>query len=404
MATEKHIPTQPYINIGFIGHMDHGKTTLAAAISSFLEGKYGVERMSYADIDNAPEERETGIAINILRMERETDWRHYTFLDSPSHVDILKNIITGSAQMDAAILVVGADSGPEPQTREHIILARQAGVPNIIVFLNKTDLVDSERVNSIEMEVIDLLTSYGFPEDTPIIKGSAYKDLINLEGGKNAESITQLMSVLDSYIPNPVLPFKKPFLMPIEDIASSGRGAIVLGTVEQGTLKTYEEVEIVGIKETTQAICTSIEMLRRLLDKAETGQPVGLLLRGVDKTTLQRGQVIAKPGSISSYTKFKAIIYVLSKEEGGLHEPFFTNYQTQFHFRTTDVTGTIHLKDGIEMIMPGDNTEIYVELSAPIAMNPGLPFAIREDGRTVTLGQVAEVFDSKDDLMTKVKR
>jgi len=397
--------TKQHINMGFIGHVDHGKTTLAAAISFFLAIKHGGRSMSYADIDNAPEERERGITINTRHMEGETDSRHYAFVDSPGHADLIKNMITGAAQMDAAILVVAADSGPEPQTREHILLARQIGVSHIIVFLNKMDLADPELVELVEMEVIDLLTSFGFPEETPIIKGSAYKDMVNLESGQNAESIPELIDTLDSYIPQPERLTDKPFLMPVEDIFSiQGRGTVVTGKIEQGILKKNDEVEIVGIKEITKTTCTEIEMFNKLLNEAEAGENVGLLLRGIDKTGIQRGQVLAKPGSISPHTKFKATIYVLSKEEGGRHKPFFTNYRPQFYFRTTDVTGAIHLKDGVEMVMPGDNTEVYVELVAPIAMTPGLCFAICEGERTVALGQVVEIFNSKDDLITQLKR
>ncbi|MFZ7826932.1 elongation factor Tu [Priestia sp. 40] len=396
--------TKPYLNIGFIGHVDHGKTTLTAAISAFLAMKHGGKKMSYADIDNAPEERERGITINTRHVEGETDSRHYAFIDNPGHADIVKNMITGVDQMDGAILVVAADSGIEPQTREHILLARQAGVPNLIVFLNKMDLADPELAELVEMEVIDLLTSYGYPEDTPIIKGSAYQDMVKLESGQNAEYIPELTDTLDAYIPQPTRSIDKPFLMPIEDIFSiQGRGTVVTGKIEQGILKKNDEVEIVGIKETIQTTCTDIEMFNKLLSEAEAGENVGLLLRGIDKTGIQRGQVLAKPRSISPHTKFKAAIYVLSKEEGGRHKPFFTNYRPQFYFRTTDVTGAIHLKDGEEMVMPGENTEVYVELIHPIAMTPGLRFAIREGGRTVASGQVIEIFDSKDDITIKAK-
>ncbi|WP_394530766.1 elongation factor Tu [Priestia aryabhattai] len=396
--------TKPYLNIGFIGHVDHGKTTLTAAISAFLATKYGGKTMSYADIDNAPEERERGIVINTRHVEGETDLRHYAFIDSPGHADIVKNIITGAAQMDGAILVVAADSGPEPQTREHILLARQAGVSHLIVFLNKMDLADPELVELMEMEIIDLLTSYGYPEDTPIIKGSAYKDMVTLESGHMPESIPSLIDTLDSYIPQPERNIDKPFLMPIEDIFSiQGRGTFVTGRIEQGMIKKNDEVEIIGIKETTKTTCTDIEMFNKFLNEAEAGENVGLLLRGIDKTEVQRGQVLAKPGSIIPHTKFKAAIYVLSKEEGGRHKPFFTNCRPQFYFRTTDVTGAIHLKDSVEMVMPGDSTEVYVELVVPIAMTPGLRFAVCEGGRTVASGQVVEIFDSKDDIMIKAK-
>ncbi|WP_421085596.1 elongation factor Tu (plasmid) [Priestia sp. MF3] len=396
--------TKPYLNIGFIGHVDHGKTTLTAAISAFLATKHGGKTMSYADIDDAPEEREQGITINTRHVEGETVSRHYAFIDNSGHADIVKNMITGVDQMDGAILVVAADSGIEPQTREHILLARQAGVPNLIVFLNKMDLADPELAELVEMEVIELLTSYGYPEDTPIIKGSAYQDMVKLESGQNAEYIPELADTLDAYIPQPTRSIDKPFLMPIEDIFSiQGRGTVVTGKIEQGILKKNDEVEIVGIKETIQTTCTDIEMFNKLLSEAEAGENVGLLLRGIDKTGIQRGQVLAEPGSITPHTKFKAAIYVLSKEEGGRHKPFFTNYRPQFYFRTTDVTGAIHLKDGEEMVMPSENTEVYVELIHPIAMTPGLRFAIREGGRTVASGQVIEIFDSKDDITIKAK-
>ncbi|MDE8674603.1 elongation factor Tu [Priestia aryabhattai] len=404
MPTNSFEHTKPHISIGLIGHIDHGKTTLTAAISAFLATKHGGKTMSYADIDDALEEREQGIVINTRHVEGETDLRHYAFIDSSGHADIVKNMITGAAQMDGAILVVAADSGPEPQTREHILMARQAGVPNIIVFLNKMDLADPELVELIEMEITDLLTSYGYPEDTPIIKGSAYQDMIKLENGQNAECIQVLTDTLDSYIPQPARSTDKPFLMPVEDTFSiQGRGTIVTGKIEQGILKKNDEVEIVGIKETIQTTCTDIEMFNKLLGEAHAGENVGLLLRGIDKTVVQRGQVLAEPGSITPHTKFKAAIYVLSKEEGGRHKPFFTNYRPQLYFRTTDVTGAIHLKSGVEMVMPGENTEVYVELIHPIAMTPGLRFAIREGGRTVASGQVVEIFDSKDDITIKAK-
>lgn len=404
MAKAAFERTKPHINVGTIGHVDHGKTTLTAAISAYSALKNGGKVMSYADIDNAPEERERGITINTRHVEYETPQRHYAHVDCPGHADYVKNMITGAAQMDGAILLVAADSGPEPQTREHILLARQVGVPQLIVFLNKMDLADPELVELVEMEIQDLLSQYGYPEDTPIIKGSAYQAMTNLEDPSATACIQELLDTMDSYFPQPERATDKPFLMPIEDIFSiQGRGTVVTGRIENGSLKKNEEVEIVGIKPTTKTTVTDIEMFNKLLDYAEAGENVGLLLRGVDKTGVQRGQVLAKPGSITPHTKFKAAIYVLSKEEGGRHKPFFNNYRPQFYFRTTDVTGAIHLKDGVEMVMPGDNTEIYVDLIQPIAMDKGLRFAVREGGRTVASGQVIEIFDEKEDI-TKIKK
>lgn len=404
MAKAAFERTKPHINVGTIGHVDHGKTTLTAAISAYSALKNGGKVMSYADIDNAPEERERGITINTRHVEYETPQRHYAHVDCPGHADYVKNMITGAAQMDGAILLVAADSGPEPQTREHILLARQVGVPQLIVFLNKMDLADPELVELVEMEIQDLLSQYGYPEDTPIIKGSAYQAMTNLEDPAATACIQELLDTMDSYFPQPERATDKPFLMPIEDIFSiQGRGTVVTGRIENGSLKKNEEVEIVGIKPTTKTTVTDIEMFNKLLDYAEAGENVGLLLRGVDKTGVQRGQVLAKPGSITPHTKFKAAIYVLSKEEGGRHKPFFNNYRPQFYFRTTDVTGAIHLKDGVEMVMPGDNTEIYVELIQPIAMDKGLRFAVREGGRTVASGQVIEIFDEKEDI-TKITK
>lgn len=401
MAKAAFERTKPHINVGTIGHVDHGKTTLTAAISAYSALKNGGKVMSYADIDNAPEERERGITINTRHVEYETPQRHYAHVDCPGHADYVKNMITGAAQMDGAILLVAADSGAEPQTREHILLARQVGVPQLIVFLNKMDLADPELVELVEMEIQDLLTQYGYPEDTPIVKGSAYQAMTNLEDPAATACIQELLDTMDSYFPQPERATDKPFLMPIEDIFSiQGRGTVVTGRIENGSLKKNEEVEIVGIKPTTKTTVTDIEMFNKLLDYAEAGENVGLLLRGVDKTGVQRGQVLAKPGSITPHTKFKAAIYVLSKEEGGRHKPFFDNYRPQFYFRTTDVTGAIHLKDGVEMVMPGDNTEIYVELIQPIAMDKGLRFAVREGGRTVASGQVIEIFDEKQDIAT----
>lgn len=401
MAKAAFERTKPHINVGTIGHVDHGKTTLTAAISAYSALKNGGKVMSYADIDNAPEERERGITINTRHVEYETPQRHYAHVDCPGHADYVKNMITGAAQMDGAILLVAADSGPEPQTREHILLARQVGVPQLIVFLNKMDLADPELVELVEMEIQDLLSQYGYPEDTPIVKGSAYQAMTNLEDATATACIQELLDTMDSYFPQPERATDKPFLMPIEDIFSiQGRGTVVTGRIENGVLKKNEEVEIVGIKDTTKTTVTDIEMFNKLLDFAEAGENVGLLLRGIDKNGVQRGQVLAKPGSITPHTKFKAAIYVLSKEEGGRHKPFFDNYRPQFYFRTTDVTGAIHLKDGVEMVMPGDNTEIYVELIQPIAMDKGLRFAVREGGRTVASGQVIEIFDEKADIAT----
>ncbi|MGG0435800.1 elongation factor Tu [Priestia megaterium] len=394
MSKQTSKRTKIHTNIGFIGHVDHGKTTLAAAISSFLALENGGKKMRYTDIDNAPEERERGITIRTRVIEGESNYRHYSFFDSPGHTEIIKNMIANSNQLDAAILVVAADSGPEPQTREHLLLAGQVGISRLIVFLNKMDVADPDLVELVEMEVVDLLTSYGFPEDTPIIKGSAYKDMVNLESDQNAESLPELINILDSYIPQPQHSNDKPFLMPVENMFSiHNRGTVVTGRIEQGRIKQNDEVEIVGIKETTKTTCTDIEMDNKLLNEAEAGENVNLFLHGIDESDVIRGQVLVKQGHISSHTKFKAAIYVLSKEEGGRHKPFFTNYRPEFYFRTTDVTGAIHLKDGVEMVMPGDNTEVYVELVAPIAMNTGLSFVVREGGRTVALGQVIGIVE-----------
>lgn len=400
MAKEKFERNKPHINVGTIGHVDHGKTTLTAAISAYSAKKNGGKVLSYADIDNAPEERERGITINTRHVEYETEKRHYAHVDCPGHADYVKNMITGAAQMDGAILLVAADSGPEPQTREHILLARQVGVPHLIVFLNKMDLADPELLDLVEMEVRDLLNQYGFPgDDTPIIKGSAYQAMTNLDDEKATGCIQELLDTMDSYFPQPQRDIDKPFLMPIEDIFSiQGRGTVVTGRVETGILKKNEEVEILGIKETQKTTVTDIEMFNKFLDECQSGENVGLLLRGIDKSKVQRGQVLAKPGTIKPHTKFKAAIYCLSKEEGGRHKPFFTNYRPQFYFRTTDVTGAIHLKDGVEMIMPGDNTEVYVELIHPIAMDKGLRFAVREGGKTVASGQVVEIFEDHVDV------
>ncbi|MEQ7219846.1 translation elongation factor 1A (EF-1A/EF-Tu) [Vagococcus fluvialis] len=393
MAKQHFERTKEHVNIGTIGHVDHGKTTLTAAITSVLAKKGLANPQDYASIDGAPEERERGITINASHVEYETEKRHYAHIDAPGHADYVKNMITGAAQMDGAILVVSATDGPMPQTREHILLSRQVGVKYLIVFLNKTDLVDDdELIDLVEMEVRDLLTEYDFPGDTtPVIKGSALKAI---EGDEKAEAaILELMDTVDSYIPTPSRDTEKPLLLSVEDIFSiSGRGTVVSGRIERGTVSVGEEIEIVGIKnETKKAVVTGIEMFRKTLEKGEAGDNVGLLLRGVTKDEVERGQVIAKPGSITPHTKFKAEIYVLSKEEGGRHTPFFNNYRPQFYFRTTDVTGNIILNEGTEMVMPGDNVAIDVELIHPVAIEKGTTFSIREGGRTVGSGMVTEI-------------
>jgi elongation factor Tu len=394
MAKDKFERSKPHVNIGTIGHVDHGKTTLTAAITTILAEKGMAEAKRYDQIDAAPEEKERGITINTAHVEYQTINRHYAHVDCPGHADYVKNMITGAAQMDGAILVVSAADGPMPQTREHILLARQVGVPSIVVFLNKCDMVDDpELLDLVEMEVRDLLSQYEFPGDTiPIVKGSALKAL---EGDpKYKENIMQLMAAVDEYIPLPERPIDQPFLMPIEDVFNiEGRGTVVTGRVERGILKKMEEVEIVGIRPTVKTTVTDIEMFRKLLDEARAGDNVGVLLRGVKKEDVERGQVVAKPGSIHPHKKFKAEVYVLSKEEGGRHTPFFTNYRPQFYFRTTDVTGTVKLPDGVEMVMPGDNVSIEVELITPIAMEKTIRFAIREGGRTVGAGRVADILD-----------
>jgi elongation factor Tu len=394
MAKDKFERSKPHVNIGTIGHVDHGKTTLTAAITTILAEKGMAEAKRYDQIDAAPEEKERGITINTAHVEYQTVNRHYAHVDCPGHADYVKNMITGAAQMDGAILVVSAADGPMPQTREHILLARQVGVPSIVVFLNKCDMVDDpELLDLVEMEVRDLLSQYEFPGDTiPIVKGSALKAL---EGDpKYKENIMQLMAAVDEYIPLPERPIDQPFLMPIEDVFNiEGRGTVVTGRVERGILKKMEEVEIVGIRPTVKTTVTDIEMFRKLLDEARAGDNVGVLLRGVKKEDVERGQVVAKPGSIHPHKKFKAEVYVLSKEEGGRHTPFFTNYRPQFYFRTTDVTGTVKLPDGVEMVMPGDNVSIEVELITPIAMEKTIRFAIREGGRTVGAGRVADILD-----------
>ena len=396
MAKEKFERTKPHVNIGTIGHVDHGKTTLTAAITMVLTNKFGGEKRSYAEIDNAPEERERGITINTSHVEYQTATRHYAHVDCPGHADYVKNMITGAAQMDGAILVIAATDGPMAQTREHVLLARQVGVPAIVVFMNKVgQLDDPELLELVEMEIRELLSSYDFPgDDLPIVKGSALK-AVEADGNPDDPAcacILELMDAVDSYIPEPARDTDLPFLMPIEDVFSiEGRGTVVTGRVERGVIKVNEEVEIIGIKPTVKTTVTGIEMFRKLLDEGVAGDNVGCLLRGIKKEDVARGQVLAKPGSITPHTQFKGEIYVLSKEEGGRHTPFFTNYRPQFYFRTTDVTGTITLPEGTEMVMPGDNVSISVELIAPIAMDKGLRFAIREGGRTVASGRVTEI-------------
>ena len=396
MAKAKFERTKPHCNVGTIGHVDHGKTTLTAAITKVLAESGGAEFTAFDQIDKAPEEKERGITIATAHVEYETEKRHYAHVDCPGHADYVKNMITGAAQMDGAILVVNAADGPMPQTREHILLARQVGVPALVVYMNKIDQVDDkELVDLVEMELRELLTSYEFPGDTiPIIKGSA---LAALEGkddeiGKN--SILELMKAVDEHIPQPTRVTDKPFLMPVEDVFSiSGRGTVVTGRIEQGVVKIGEDIEILGIKETQKTVCTGVEMFRKLLDSGEAGDNVGVLLRGTKREEVERGQVLAKPGSIKPHTKFKVEAYVLKKEEGGRHTPFFSNYRPQFYFRTTDVTGTIKLPEGTEMVMPGDNIAMEVSLLSPIAMDKGLKFAIREGGRTVGAGVVAEIIE-----------
>ena len=394
MAKEKFSRAKPHVNVGTIGHVDHGKTTLTAAISTVLSKKFGGEAKDYAAIDNTPEEKARGITINTSHVEYETAARHYAHVDCPGHADYIKNMITGAAQMDGAILVVAASDGPMPQTREHILLARQVGVPYIIVFLNKCDIVDDEELlELVEMEVRELLSKYDFPgDDTPIIRGSALKALEGDQGPYGEPAVLALAEALDTYIPQPERAIDGAFLMPVEDVFSiSGRGTVVTGRVERGIVKVGEEIEIVGLKDTVKTTCTGVEMFRKLLDQGQAGDNVGLLLRGTKREDVERGQVLAKPGSIKPHTKFEAEIYVLSKDEGGRHTPFFGNYRPQFYFRTTDVTGAVSLPEGIEMVMPGDNVKLVVELIAPIAMEESLRFAIREGGRTVGAGVVAKI-------------
>ena len=395
MAKTKFERTKPHVNVGTIGHVDHGKTTLTAAITQVLsEANDLVEVRTFDSIDNAPEEKERGITIATAHVEYETENRHYAHVDCPGHADYVKNMITGAAQMDGAILVVSAADGPMPQTREHILLARQVGVPNIVVFLNKVDMVDDpELLDLVELEVRELLSKYEFPgDDIPVVKGSALKAMEGDDDHKN--NILELMAAVDDYVPVPERDIDKPFLMPIEDIFSiSGRGTVVTGRVERGQVKTGEEMEIVGIRETVKRVVTGVEMFKKLLDEGQAGDNVGLLLRGTDKEDVERGQVVAVPGSITPHTKFKAEAYILTKEEGGRHTPFFTGYRPQFYFRTTDVTASVDLPKGTEMVMPGDNVSMDAELIAPIAMEKGLRFAIREGGRTVGAGSITEVVE-----------
>jgi elongation factor Tu len=394
MAKEKFERTKPHVNVGTIGHVDHGKTTLTAAITTILSKKFGGAAKKYDEIDSSPEEKARGITINTAHVEYETAKRHYAHVDCPGHADYVKNMITGAAQMDGAVLVVSAADGPMPQTREHILLARQVGVPYIIVYMNKADMVDdAELLELVEMEVRELLSKYDFPgDDTPIIIGSALKALEGDQSDIGEPSIMKLADALDSYIPEPERAIDRPFLMPVEDVFSiSGRGTVVTGRVERGIIKVGEEIEIVGIKPTLKTTCTGVEMFRKLLDQGQAGDNVGVLLRGTKREEVERGQVLAKPGSIKPHTKFSAEIYVLSKDEGGRHTPFFNGYRPQFYFRTTDVTGSIELPAGTEMVMPGDNVSIKVSLIQPIAMDEGLRFAIREGGRTVGAGVVAKI-------------
>ncbi|XP_066265998.1 elongation factor Tu-like [Branchiostoma lanceolatum] len=394
MSKEKFVRTKPHVNVGTIGHADHGKTTLTAAICTTLAKRYGGQARNFDSIDNSPEERARGITINTAHVDYNTPTRHYAHIDCPGHEDYVKNMITGAAKMNGAILVVSAPDGPMPQTREHILLARQVGVPNIVVFMNMCDMVDDEeQLELVEMEVRELLSAYDFPGDSlPVIRGSALKALEGVQEWE--EKIVELAAALDSHIPEPERAVDKPFLMPIEDVFSiQGRGTVATGRIERGILTVGDEVEIVGIKETTCTTCTGVEMFRKLLDEGRAGENVGVLLRGTKRDEVERGQVLAKPGSITPHTKFEAEVYVLSKEEGGRHTPFFKGYRPQFYFRTTDVTGDISLPEGVEMVMPGDNVPMTVTLIAPIAMDEGLRFAIREGGRTVGVGAVAKIFD-----------
>jgi elongation factor Tu len=396
MAKAKFERTKPHCNVGTIGHVDHGKTTLTAAITKVLAEAGGATFIPFDQIDKAPEEKARGITISTAHVEYQTENRHYAHVDCPGHADYVKNMITGAAQMDGAILVVSAADGPMPQTREHILLARQVGVPAIVVYLNKVDMVDDpELLELVELELRELLSSYDFPgDDIPIVKGSALYALEGRDGEMGPQSILELMKAVDSYIPQPERPKDQPFLMPIEDVFSiSGRGTVVTGRVERGVVKVGEEVEIVGLKATTKTVCTGVEMFRKLLDQGEAGDNIGVLLRGTKREDVERGQVLAKPGTITPHTRFAAEAYILTKEEGGRHTPFFTNYRPQFYFRTTDVTGTVALPEGTEMVMPGDNVSMEVTLIQPIAMDEGLRFAIREGGRTVGAGVVAKIIE-----------
>jgi len=396
MSKEKFERTKPHVNVGTIGHVDHGKTTLTAAITKVMAEQRGGEFKDYADIDNAPEERERGITIATAHVEYESENRHYAHVDCPGHADYVKNMITGAAQMDGAVLVVSAADGPMPQTREHILLSRQVGVPFILVYMNKADMVDDEELlELVEMEIRELLDQYDFPgDDTPIIVGSALKALEGDKSDIGEPSIIKLVEAMDDYIPEPERDTDKPFLMPIEDVFSiSGRGTVVTGRIERGIVNVGDEIEIVGIKDTQKTTCTGVEMFRKLLDEGVAGDNVGVLLRGTKREDVERGQVLAKPGSITPHTHFEAEVYVLSKDEGGRHTPFFNNYRPQFYFRTTDVTGAVELPEGVEMVMPGDNVKIQVKLIAPIAMEDGLRFAIREGGRTVGAGVVSKIIE-----------
>jgi elongation factor Tu len=399
VAKEKFDRSKPHVNIGTIGHVDHGKTTLTAAISFLMAKKFGGTTKSYEQIDSAPEEKARGITINTAHVEYQTERRHYAHVDCPGHADYIKNMITGAAQMDGAILVVAATDGPMPQTREHILLARQVGVPAMVVYMNKLDIADAELTDLVEMELRELLSSYGFPgDDIPIIRGSAKLAMDDAVAGKvdteNTKSIYELMAAVDSYIPDPARPTDKTFLMPVEDVFTiTGRGTVVTGRIEQGIVRVGEEIEIVGIRPTLKKVVTGVEMFKKTLDEGRAGDNAGILLRGVERKDVERGQVLAKPGSITPHTKFTAAVYVLTKEEGGRHTPFFNKYRPQFYFRTTDVTGSIVLEAGREMVMPGDNVTLTVELIQPIAMEKGLKFAIREGGRTVGSGRVDEVIE-----------
>jgi len=397
MSKKKFERTKPHVNVGTIGHIDHGKTTLTAAITKHLEKKGAADYVPFDQIDKAPEEKARGITIATAHVEYETDSRHYAHVDCPGHADYIKNMITGAAQMDGAILVVGADDGPMPQTREHILLARQVGVPSIVVYLNKCDMVDDEElIELVELELRELLSKYEFPgDDTPIIRGSALKALENEDSeSEDAKSIFELLDAVDAFVPEPVRDTDKPFLMPIEDVFSiSGRGTVVTGRVERGMVKVSEDVEIVGIRETLKTVCTGVEMFRKILDQGQAGDNIGVLLRGTKRDDVERGQVVAKPGSITPHTKFKAEAYILTKEEGGRHTPFFNGYRPQFYFRTTDVTGVVTLPEGVEMVMPGDNVAMEAVLITPIAMEKELRFAIREGGRTVGAGVISEIIE-----------